>query len=261
MTRGAADDRARDRHPLLLAAADSSRGNASARCGEPDGGERVARLEPCERRTLAAHVEREADVLGGRQGGKQMIGLEDEADMLAPQRGELLGPEPGGRMAADADRAAGRRQHAAEHGQERGLAAARRAHQQGELAAGEREIDALERLDAPGALAEHLGDVGGFDHGLRHWANTMAGSIRVTTRIAEIAAMVHIATVSSEQAERQDGRHDDRQRRVGGRVHDQQPDRGRDREADHGAEQRLDEDDLEDVARARSPWRAASRTP
>src|SRR5262249_30319660 len=193
--RSAADDRARDRHPLLLPARELA-GKRVRPVGEPDGRQRVARLEPRQCRPVAAHVEREAHVLGGGEGGKQVIGLEDEADMLATQDGGLLGPEPGGRMAADAHAAAGRGEHAAEHREQRGLAAARRPHQQGELAAGEREIDALERLDAPGTLAERLRDRGGFDHGLAHWANTVAGSMRVTTRMAEIAAMVHIATVS-----------------------------------------------------------------
>src|SRR5262245_66642789 len=100
-------------------------------------------------------------------------------------------------MTANADAAAGRRQHAAEHGQERGLAAAGRPHQQGQLAADQRQVDALERVHAPGAFAEHLHDVGRLDHGLCHRANTMAGSMRVTTRIAETAAIAHMTTVST----------------------------------------------------------------
>ena len=52
--------------------------------------------------------------------------------------------------------ALGRRQHASENGQQRGLAAPGRPHQQRKFAAVERQAHALERRDLGGAAAEVL---------------------------------------------------------------------------------------------------------
>ena len=67
-------------------------------------------------------------------------------------------------MPGDGERARGRRQNAAEDGQKRGLAAARRSHQQGELAGTQRQIDALERAHLAGPLAQVLDDVARLQH-------------------------------------------------------------------------------------------------
>src|ERR1700728_660391 len=126
-----------------------------------------------------------------------MIGLKYKSHIVAPQLGKLFRSEPGRGMAAHPDGAAGRRQHAAEDGRQRRLAAARRPHQQRQFAPDERQVDAFERLDARRAVAEYLRDIGRFDHDVRHCANTRAGSMRVTTLMAETAAMAHIAMVST----------------------------------------------------------------
>ena len=55
---------------------------------------------------------------------KQMIGLKDEADVFAPDLGELLSTESLCRVSVNPDDAASGRQHASEYGEKRGLAAA-----------------------------------------------------------------------------------------------------------------------------------------
>ena len=92
-----------------------------------------------------------------------MIGLEYEAQVLAPYLGQLLGQRAGDGLPVDAHRSARRRQHASEHRQQRGLAAARWPHEQRELAARERQAYPLEGLDAAGALAEEFDDVDGLE--------------------------------------------------------------------------------------------------
>src|SRR5262249_7390356 len=96
--RRVAHDRARDRHTLLLA----TRELAWERAGlvpEPDPRQRLLAFDDRACRVLAAHVERQADVVGGGKRGEQMIGLEDEADLLAPQLGEVLRALARGRLA------------------------------------------------------------------------------------------------------------------------------------------------------------------
>ena len=181
-----------------------------------------------------------------------MIGLEHEADVLAPQLGQVLGVLARDRIAADANGSFGRRQHAAENGQQRGLAAARRPHQQRQLAALERQVDALERADLRGPVAEVLGDARCFHHRLAHRVNTMAGSMRVTFMIAAIAETTHITTVSTNSADGQARRDDDRQRARRRHAHHQEPDEIGQTKPDHGAQQRLADDDLVDVSAGRA---------
>src|SRR3984957_1613575 len=124
-----------------------------------------------------------------------MIGLKHETHIVPAQLRQLFRIEPGRRAAADLYAAAGRRQHASEHRKQRGLAAARGPHQQRQFAAGERQIDIFERVDARSPLTEDHGNGARLDHGLCHCANTRTGSIRVTTLMATMAAIAHITTV------------------------------------------------------------------
>ncbi len=130
-----------------------------------------------------------------------MIGLEHEADVLAPELGQVLGILARDRIAADANGAFGRRQHAAEDGQQRGLAAAGRPHQQRQLAALERQVDALERADLRGPVPRSLAMPVASITSVGHRVNTMAGSMRVTFMIAAIAETTHITTVSTNSAD------------------------------------------------------------
>src|SRR5215510_169008 len=154
---------------------------------------------------LAAHVERQADIVERVQSRKQVIGLKDVADVVAPELGELLWPSRLGGMAADPDRALRRRHHASKHGEERGLAAAGRTHEQGELAGREREAHALERAYLARARAQDLHHIRGLEHGLfavlngdrvnGHCVKTMAGSMRMTLMMAAMADVTHMNTV------------------------------------------------------------------
>ena len=80
--------------------------------------------------------------------------------------------------------------------------------------------------------------------------NTTAGSMRMTLKMALTAANTHMPTVSTKQQQRQIGRHDDRQ--VDGSCesldHDQAQHDAQD-VADDGAQHRLPQDHLADVAR------------
>ena len=55
---------------------------------------------------------------------KQMIGLKDEADVFASDLGECLSTESLCRASVNLDEPANGRQHASQHGEKRGLAAA-----------------------------------------------------------------------------------------------------------------------------------------
>ncbi len=246
-----ADHRARDGDALLLAARELAR-IVPGLAGKADAFERRPRLLLGFRGALAAHVEREPHVVRRGQRREQVIGLEHEADVLPPELRQVLGRLARDLLAADADGSFARRQHAAENGQQRGLAAAGRPHQQRQLAALEREIDALERAGAPGPSAEVLNNASGLHHQNAHRVNTMAGSMRVTFMIAAIAETTHIVHGQREQRNRQPRRDDDRQRAVRGHAHHQEPDQIRQHEADHRAQQGLADDDLVDVAPGRA---------
>ena len=88
------------------------------------------------------------------------------------------GRRPGG-SADDPHRPAGRREHASEDGEQRGLAAARRPHQKRQLAAPERNAHALKRLHPPGAGSEGFHDVDRFEYRLAHRVRTIARLIRL----------------------------------------------------------------------------------
>src|SRR5205085_9590139 len=89
----------------------------------------------------AGDVEGEGDVLQGGEGGDEVVGLEDEADLVPPQPGQLLvgklaqlGPADEDLPPADPVEAG----HAVHAG---GLARAGRAHDGAELAGGELHAD------------------------------------------------------------------------------------------------------------------------
>ena len=167
---------------------------------EPDLGQRLARLIGRKAATAPAHVEREAHVLLGIERREQIVGLEDETDVPPANLGERLGAEALGFRTGDADVAGGRPENAAENGEKRRLARARRPHEQGQLAGIERDADALERPHHARAVAELLDDIRGFENRFAaHRANTMAGSSLVTLTMAETAEIAHIANVSTKR--------------------------------------------------------------
>src|SRR5215217_5790120 len=82
-------------------------------------------------------VDRQRDVLGGRERRHQVERLEDEADLLAPQQGQLLLGQRRQVHVADEDLAAGRRVEAGHAVQQRGLAGPRGPHDGRERRRGE----------------------------------------------------------------------------------------------------------------------------
>src|SRR5690606_18546322 len=181
---------------LLLAAAHVAR-IAAQLVGEPDGLQCTFGFRHGLGVAHAPHVERQADILEGRQRREEIVGLENEADVTAPQIGELLGRQPVDGLVLDTYRTRGRRQDAAEDRQQGRLAAAGRAHQQRQLAGPQGQADALERPHAGRALAQLLDDVARLENdGVTHLLNTMAGSIFVTFMIADTAEIAHMKSVS-----------------------------------------------------------------
>ena len=98
--------------------------------------------------------ERQHDVLLGGEHREQVEELEDEAELVAAQLGQVAVVEAGELGAVDLDRAAGRPVEPGEDVHQRGLAGARRAHDRAEAAALEVDAHAVERVDGGVALAE-----------------------------------------------------------------------------------------------------------
>ena len=97
---GLADERAGDRHALLLAARQLRRAVAGA-VAEADALERVAHGRAGQ--PPAGEPRRQRDVLLGGQRAEQVERLEDEPDPLAAQPRERLLAEPGELEVAEAD--------------------------------------------------------------------------------------------------------------------------------------------------------------
>ncbi len=142
------DQRARDGDALLLAARELARRVALA-VAEAEQPQRPAR--PLDARLAARRpgrrvIKGQADVLD-RAGARQQIeALEDEAEALAADAGELRLLEPGDVDAVEEVAPAGRPVEAAEDRHQRRLARSRGAHDGDELAALDRQADAPQRL-------------------------------------------------------------------------------------------------------------------
>ncbi|MDT4871725.1 hypothetical protein FQZ97_1068710 [compost metagenome] len=115
-----------------------------------------------------AHFEREADVVGHAHGGVERVALEHHGDVA------LRGRHAHHVTACDADRALGGLFQPGNDAQQGGLAAARGPDQDEEFARGHGDVDLLQDLDLPLALAEtfaHAPDVergcGGCSHGVQ----------------------------------------------------------------------------------------------
>jgi hypothetical protein len=197
---------------------------------------------------LAAHVKRQPNIFDDRQGGKQVIGLEHEADMLPPDLGKLLWTRPAGGGAANSYSPAGRREHAAKNRQEGGLAAAGWSHQHGQFAAVKGQTDVLQRLHPCWPAAKNLADIRSLDDGLGHRVSTIAGSTRTTRRIAAIAETTHMTTVRRNNSIIKLGRDHNLQCAFRGEMDDGGSDQRRNGKSDHGIEQRLTDNDFVNIA-------------
>ena len=169
--RGRCGERPGERDPLLLAARDLL-GTVALETVEVELlHERVDALSddlPREllamtARCLIAEPERQRDVLGCGEGRKQVEELEDDADVVAAEGRTLLIGEGVDIDPLDRDRALIGWFQAAEHVQQRALAAAARAHDRDELACRDGERDAADRLPRRPADPVDLAKTGGDD--------------------------------------------------------------------------------------------------
>ena len=154
--RRAADERARDGGALLLAARQLARPVVQAVL-EPDEREALDRARAALGGGDALVEQRDLDVLGDRQLGDEVEGLEDEADLLAAHAGELVVAELLDRLAVELVAARGRPVEAAEEVHERRLARTRRTHDRDVLAARDHEVEPAEGLDEDRSVGLEVG--------------------------------------------------------------------------------------------------------
>ena len=118
-------------------------------------------------RLAAGDADRQHDVLRRGHRRQQVERLEDEADLVAAQQRERLVVERGDLGVAEEHLARRRPVEAGEHVQQGRLAGARRAHDRGELAGLEADVDVVERGDGRVAGAVELADALGPGRGRR----------------------------------------------------------------------------------------------
>ena len=201
--RGTSDQGARDRHALALSARELARERAGA-VAEADRSERFLRSGAGFGRLAGEQRGGQHHVLERRQRAQQVMALEDEADATAHgdrlvranatkldvehAQAPILDPSQGG-----------------DQGQQRGLARPRRAGEEHDLAAVNREVEVGEDAAAVGSLAEPVGkparrDDGAVLCGRHRHQNTSAGSAAASLRIASAPATAHMAMVSASTA-------------------------------------------------------------
>src|SRR6266545_255450 len=174
-----------DRHALLLPAGELLGPEAEAvaqphpfqqRAGAPVGG----------RAGDPGEVAGQLDVLGDAERPEEVEVLEDEAEAVGAQGGQPPLGRAGDVDAIDQDRPGGRPQHRAEHQQQGGLAAARRAHHQDHLAGDQVEVDVADGRDRQRAFPVGLGEPADADRlgagGHDGLLNALAGSTLRTRR-------------------------------------------------------------------------------
>ena len=198
------DERARDGDALLLAAGELG-GAVAAAVVQADLVRAGRRRSPC-RASRPAMRERQEHVLVGGQHRQQVEELEDEADVLAAQLRDLVVLQLPEARAGDRDVA---RRGAVERGEDvhQGrLAGARRAHDRGQLALRDVQVDAAEGVDGGLALAvaagdlvrlddragrvgTHRGGCGGFAHACKVVTTQRTPAIRITARSPRVSAV------------------------------------------------------------------------
>src|SRR6516225_4213328 len=185
---------ARDGDPLLLATAELARERFHFR-GKANAAQDLLGFRSGFWPAFTADIERQENIFSDRESGKEMVGLENEADMLTSDIRKLFRTRSGGRRAANADSSRRRCEHAAKNRQEGGLAATGRADQNRQLSAEKAQSDVLERLDRCSPAAKPPADICCLDDGVRHRVSTTAGSTRSTRKIAANAEMMLMTTV------------------------------------------------------------------
>src|SRR5215203_1524512 len=155
-----ADQGAGDRDALLLAAGELRR-TVGAAVIEPDGGDQL--VDPGPVRLAAGDRERQDKVLLRGQDRQKVEELEDEAELVAAQLGQLAVVEAGDVDAVELDHPRGRLVEAGEDVHQGRLARPRGTHDRGEAVALEGGGDPVEGVDRGVPLAEATVEVGGDD--------------------------------------------------------------------------------------------------
>src|ERR1035438_4939296 len=155
-------------------------------------------------------MERQLDILPRRQGREQIEALEDEAEVLQPHAGQPALRQADRLTPVHLHAAVGGLKDAAHDGQQRRLAAPRRAHQHEKLAGIHVQVHAGQRVHRGHALAVCLVELSNLDHKvcprnadldrpgcLSYPRKTIAGSIVVALRMEMMDAPAHIPTAST----------------------------------------------------------------
>ena len=156
-----------DRDPLLLAAAELRREMLDA-VAQPHPVKQHARPLAHSRFAALGDNRGQGHVLLGGERGEQVEELEDEADVVAPQRGQLLVVQPLVVAAGDGDRPGGRRFEGPDDVQQGALPGARRSHDRDHLAGLDHEVDAIEGAHLDRALAVMHVQIVRLDRGYGH---------------------------------------------------------------------------------------------
>ena len=151
------DDRARDRHALLLAPGEFGR-RVVPPFGQADLLERGPGGPVAFARSLAAIEQRQLDVLERTRPAEQVEALEDEPEVTASQQRAFVAREPLDVHAAELELPGRGHVEAAENVHHRRLARSRRSHDCDEVSRGDVEVHAVQGVKRSLAAAEGLGD-------------------------------------------------------------------------------------------------------
>lgn len=192
-------DGARDCDTLLLAAAELTRKRLQLG-REANPRQHLLRLRDRLGPVLAAYIEGKLHIFSSRERRKQMIRLEHEPDMAAPDGRELFGAYADDGFAAHARDSGRRRKHAAEDREQCGFSTAGWPDQHGQFAGSDRQVDSSQSLDACRPAAVDLADVGSFDNRRHYRVSTIAGSTRTTRTMDASAETMPITRVRPNRA-------------------------------------------------------------
>src|SRR6266508_57627 len=159
------DQRAGDRHPLLLAAGEL-RGPVLQAVAEPDRLERGDRPPAALGAAEPAVDQRQADVADGRGPRQELEALEDEPDHLVAHQRQLVVGEAGHGPPLEPQRAAGRPVQPAEQPEQGRLPRPARPHDRQRVAGRDLEVNPVERPDFDPVQPVDLGDAPSLHHGM-----------------------------------------------------------------------------------------------
>src|SRR5258705_1920533 len=193
-----AGERPRDRDALGLAAGHVT-GQEVGALAEPHEVEEPARLDASPLPFKALELKHHLDILRRGQRGEEIEALEDESHVAPADPRELALVEIGHDLTVNGDGPRRGAEHAAQHGKQGGLSAARGAEDGDRWAGAGAKRHVLPREDLKGPLLVDLGDLLRLESGA-HERNTSRGSTFSALRTDTTDAVAHIATVRTNTA-------------------------------------------------------------